>query len=78
LYLNNFLTFHFSKSLSIDVIQSVENEKASIGFRSEEELQDAATAFADEERAWCVAVVKLLRKQAEGSGDKLLSIQLGR
>ncbi|HEX8059648.1 MAG TPA: hypothetical protein VF473_01880, partial [Cyclobacteriaceae bacterium] len=78
LYLNQFLTFHFSKTLSVDVIQNIENKKASKAFRNDDELQIASSSFSDDERAWCVAVVKLLKKQADESGDKLFSVKLGR
>lgn len=78
LYLSQFITFHFSKTLSVEVIQNIENKKASKAFRNDEELQEASSAFSEDERAWCVAVVKLLKKRAEESGDELFSIKLGR
>ncbi|MEI9919385.1 MAG: hypothetical protein WDO14_11355 [Bacteroidota bacterium] len=70
LYLSQFFTFHFSNSLSVDVIQNIENKKASRGYSNNDEIKSAVADFSLEQRAWCVAVIRLLRKEAEATAER--------
>ncbi|MEJ0031318.1 MAG: hypothetical protein WDO15_13505 [Bacteroidota bacterium] len=70
LYLSQFFTFHFSNTLSVDVIQNIENKKASLGYKDNTDIKKAVADFSMEQRAWCIAVLRLLRKYAEATEEK--------
>ena len=63
LYFSQFLTSHFSKTLSKEQIEDVENRKASKQI-SQGDWQEAASSFSKEYKVWCGATLQLLQKQA--------------
>lgn len=77
LYFSQFLTFHFSKTLSNNQIQDVENWKASKTFESKEEILEAASVLSIENKIWSIAAIQLLQMQAEKVDDRIVSRRVG-
>lgn len=78
LYFSQFLTFHFSKTLSTNQIQDIENKKGSKIFESKEEMLEAASTFSAEDRIWAIASIQLLQSQAERIDDRIVSRRIGK
>lgn len=76
LYLSQFLTFHFSKTLSTNQIQEIENRKASKSFGSEDEIAAAATDLTEAEKCWTIASIELLHAESERLDDRVVSRRL--
>lgn len=77
LYVSQFLTFHFLKTLSRNQIEHVENKKASAHFRNSEEIQVASLTFSTEEKVWIIAALQLLQAQAEKIDNRIVSRKIG-
>src|SRR6185369_15974824 len=77
LYVSQFLTFHFSKTISKNQIEDVENKKASLPFKNHGEIRDAAAAFSVENKVWTIAAIQLLQIEAEKMDDRILSRRIG-
>lgn len=73
LYFSQFLTFHFSKRLSNNQIQDIENKRASRVFVSHQEIAEAAAVFTQEEKIWAVASIQILQNQAEKIDNRIVS-----
>lgn len=78
LYFSQFLHFHFSQTLSRDLIQNTENKKASKGFASDEEIKEFTSSLSISELSWCIGAVSLFKKLASDDGDKVVTERLGR
>ncbi len=78
LYFSQFLTFHFSRTLSKSQIEHVENKKASKRFDSRDEIAQASKEFSVENKIWCVAAIQLLQIQAEQADDRIVSRKIGK
>jgi hypothetical protein len=76
LYFSQFLTSHFSKTLSRDQIEDVENRKASKRLKLAD-WERATTIFSTEDKVWCVAALYLLQAQAEKVDDRIVSRKIG-
>ncbi len=76
LYFSQFLSFHFSETLSTDQIQYIENKKASLPFANNEEIADAVRDFKVEEKVWVVAAMMILKSEAEAIDDRVFSHKL--
>jgi hypothetical protein len=70
---SQFLTFHFSKHLSISQIQDIENRKAFKTFHGDEEIIQASTSLSKEDLIWSVAAVQWLQAQASQVDNLTLS-----
>ena len=75
LYFSQFLSFHFSKILSPEQIQHIENKKASHPFANDEEMVLASKDFTLDEKVWVVASLTLLRSEAEKIDDRVFSLK---
>ena len=73
LYTSQFLTFHFSKTLSRNQIEHIENKKASSVYRTNEEILEAALSFSGQDKIWCIASIQLLQAQAEKIDNRIIS-----
>src|SRR5689334_2381850 len=76
LYFSQFLTFHFSRHLSINQIQAIENRKASKPLRSNDEILNAAKNLSEEEKCWAIAAIDLLRAESERVDNRVVSRKL--
>src|SRR5258708_8205168 len=72
-HFSQYLTFHFSKTISINQIQNIENKKASQHYRNNDEIKEAALPFSIHDRIWSVASLQLLQAQAERIDDRIIS-----
>jgi len=72
-YFSQYLTFHFSKTLSVNQIQNIENKKASQLYKSNDEIKETALVFSVEDRIWSVASIQLLQAQAKRIDDRIVS-----
>ncbi|MCE2995412.1 MAG: hypothetical protein LW863_07435 [Flammeovirgaceae bacterium] len=77
LYFSQFLTAHFSKTLSKEQIEDIENRRAS-SVITEEEKNKVARSFSFEDKAWCIAALGRLQDQAEKVDDRILSRRIGK
>ncbi len=77
LYFSQVLSYHFSKTLSKEQIQNIENKKASKKFENNEEILKIASGFSSEDRIWCIAATQLLQSQAEKMDDRVVSRRIG-
>ena len=77
LYFSQFLTAHFSKVLSKDQIEDVENRKASRQLIDADRAV-AASSFSKENKIWCIAALQLLQKQAERVDDRIVSRKISK
>ena len=78
LYLSQFLTFHFSRELSVNQIQNIENKRASRVFKDASEIREAGATLAVADRCWVVAAIQLVQAEAERVDDRVVSRRLGR
>jgi hypothetical protein len=76
LYFSQFLTVQFSKTLSKNQIEDIENRKASQQLSHDEKIA-AALSFSEENKVWCVASLHLLQAQAEKLDDRIVSRKIG-
>jgi hypothetical protein len=78
LYFSQFLTFHFSKHLSINQIQDIENKRASRRLVGTDEIREAGTVLSRADRCWAVAAIQLLQAEVERVDDRVVSRRLGK
>jgi hypothetical protein len=78
LYFSQFLTFHFSKTLSINQIENIENKQASLLLKSDEAIREAAVPLTDVEKCWAVGAIQHLQAEAERIDDRVVSRALGK
>jgi len=77
LYFSQFVTSHFTKTLSKNQIEDIENRKAS-NLLTEADWHHAAQIFSKDSKIWCVAALRLLQKQAEKVDDRIVSRKIDR
>jgi hypothetical protein len=78
LYFSQFLTFHFSKHLSRNHIQDIENKRASRSFASADKIREAGAKLTLADRCWTVAAIQLLQAEVERVDDRVVSRRLGK
>lgn len=71
-YFSQFLTFHFSKGLSQNQIQDIENKRSSHIFSGPEEIAEAAAHFSIEDKIWTIASIQILQSQAEKIDNRIV------